>query len=1179
MRRGLFIFLSLTGCLPVISQVTQNAAINNQVITTGNTYAVVIGIANYENEYINLNYANRDAQEFAGYLQSKAGGSVPAENIRLLIDTNATTAAIYNALTWLRDRCGEDKSENSDKTNLVYFYFSGHGDVETDTKANLGFLLCFNTPLNNYLNNAVRIEDLNNYAHTLSVDLNANVIIITDACHSGKLAGSDNRGTFLVGKELSAAREKEIRIASCNPDQLSNEDIRWGGGRGVFSYYLINGLKGLADRNGDNVITLNEIKTFIDSSIAADPILQENKLKQTPILEGQQQFKIASISKEELISLQSSMVADHPPLSDQEYFFELLKKNDGLELINYKKLNALSKDEIPFAFINQAKKILDSAEGFEKISKLEKSIRKEKEALNLFNQALVDALHTRGQKIINLYLEGDAAELERRRYYNSKSSGYDIYPAMYELALKLTETDNPLSQILKVNQLYFEAVAARIKIPLVEESRQKQLIENALVAEKKALALSDQAAYIHNELGILYKLKKEYTEAEKYFKNASILSPRWAIPWANLCGLYAETKSFEKGKAAGRVADSLQADQQNTNANLGVIHEVSGNWLFAEEFYRKAIDINSRHYFPFERLGYVYMNTTRYAEADSFFYEADLRKKGYHFKENESAIGSTDIVAAPMAQFFCNVDTLILQKDDILAFFTWGVQDYEAKDYKNAVRILKKVIALDKTNPLVFHYMGKIFYDQQKWEDAEVMFKFAVSYYLDDSAFNKYCDSVITSKKYPYDHDCFENFFRNSQYQMIQDYYFLATLYESWAHYEEAEIYYRKIIESDKNDLGGYVKLWRMLEKLGRYTETEKVIQSYAGYDKERTERELNEFYRRTIPKFPENGIWPYRLGLLLYDRAETKSRETYLDTIIWFPKLNREIFIDLDSYNRLGTDLKWDKTISGSPRLVTVEPQLHENAAGILIPGTKEVVTLADAIYTPRKDAITYLLIADSLFAETETKADINFKVGNVFVWAGSKKQAYPYYSRSVELVPDNAGARLSLIDVCKALYKNRAGIEQLNYLYEHQQINFQKRLLLAEFLIHSSQFDKAKKVIEEAQAIHPYVVPETFDLMGRLYLLSGQPAQAILFYQDYLVVSPNDPNTLYTIAGQYAKTGNEMKAWKFLEESLKKGFRYSWVLQFDPSWKNFRNTKKWNDLIKRFPMKKYLNPAVAVN
>jgi hypothetical protein len=67
------------------------------VIKPENTYAIVIGIANYENDRINLNYANKDAEVFARYLLSSAGGAVPEDNIRLLIDTNATTAAIYNA--------------------------------------------------------------------------------------------------------------------------------------------------------------------------------------------------------------------------------------------------------------------------------------------------------------------------------------------------------------------------------------------------------------------------------------------------------------------------------------------------------------------------------------------------------------------------------------------------------------------------------------------------------------------------------------------------------------------------------------------------------------------------------------------------------------------------------------------------------------------------------------------------------------------------------------------------------------------------------------------------------------------------------------------------------------------------------------------------------------------------
>ncbi|MBK6826276.1 MAG: caspase family protein [Chitinophagaceae bacterium] len=195
--------------------------------TNGNTYALIVGISSYDlNGIPRLDFAHRDAQEFARFLRSANGGNVPEDNIRLLINEQANYASIYNSLYWLMDTCR--------KNDLVYFYFSGHGDVENKTVHKLGFLLAANTPRFNYINNAIRIEDVNSIANTISVNKGARVVIITDACRSGNLAGKDNRGNLLVGEQLRLARGNEIRITSCGPDELSNEDERWAGGRGFF---------------------------------------------------------------------------------------------------------------------------------------------------------------------------------------------------------------------------------------------------------------------------------------------------------------------------------------------------------------------------------------------------------------------------------------------------------------------------------------------------------------------------------------------------------------------------------------------------------------------------------------------------------------------------------------------------------------------------------------------------------------------------------------------------------------------------------------------------------------------------------------------------------------------------------------------------------------------------------
>lgn len=278
--RNFFLVTALFLCSAIgFAQSGNTNSFNQQTNNSGNTYAVIVGISKYENIGITqLEYADRDARVFASYLESKAGGTVPPENIRLLLNDTATFGAIYDAMNWLMETCK--------KNDVVYFYFSGHGDVENNTIYKLGFLLSYNTPRTNYINNAVRLEDLNNMANTLSVDRQAKVILITDACHSGNLAGNDNRGNFLVGDQLRAVKGKEVRITSCGPDQLSNEDEGWGGGRGVFSYYLINGMIGLADNLNNGIVTVKEIGNYLDSSLSKDILLVKKIRDKLPLLTG-----------------------------------------------------------------------------------------------------------------------------------------------------------------------------------------------------------------------------------------------------------------------------------------------------------------------------------------------------------------------------------------------------------------------------------------------------------------------------------------------------------------------------------------------------------------------------------------------------------------------------------------------------------------------------------------------------------------------------------------------------------------------------------------------------------------------------------------------------------------------------------------------------------------------------
>jgi Tfp pilus assembly protein PilF/uncharacterized caspase-like protein len=1119
---------------------------NNTPINKGNTYALIVGVSNYESFGIKkLRFSTKDAQNFNDYLLSKAGGSVPEENIRLLLDSAASFAAIYKELKWL--------IRKAKKNDLVYFYFSGHGDMENTTIYKLGFLLAQNTPRTNYINNALRIEDLNYYANTLSTKNEAKVILITDACHSGNLAGNDFRGNQLVGEQLRAVENNEIRITSCGPDELSAENAEWGNGSGVFSYYLLNGLKVLADADKNGKITLTELESFLKSKFADDEILKRDNLTQTPILNAANKtFELAEVDNSITDSVKKTFIMAMTLQKKetgteveqlQKYFYKLFKSKNPEEQFDFVKLDSLPKEKIAFALLKQfGDKNLDKVIN-QKLNQFVKLLQQDKDALDVFNDNLVVLLHDRGQKIINLYLEGDAAELERRRYYNSKSSNYDVYPTLFSVALKLTDSTDKLYRPLQIDKYYFGSVAARLKIPTVPNP--DTLIDKAFVELRKALLLEKGAAFIYNELGMLYKLRKQTDSAEQNFKEATRITPKWAMPWSNLAGLYANTNKYEKGFQAADSAKKLQPDYQNTYVNMGILNEKKGNQLRAEEMFRKSIKMNTRHYLPFERLGYVYMNTTEYALSDSFFYEADIRMKPFNLKNYEpdgSPRGVPDMQETIITGYgSCNIDTLEISKDDVMGNFVLGLQAYKNGEFDLAERKFKQVISIDNKNPLAFHFLGKLLFKQERWQEGEIIFNYALKNYIDSAAFKKQVEVLKKQAVVKKLKDCIVKSYSSSYYYKIEDRYFLAGLYENWNHFAEAATQYKQIIKENKKFMGGYFKLWNMLERTGHFQDAENVIRSFAFEDKIKGQNELNAFYFRMTQLFPTDAIWFHKAGLFLYDLVAANPKGFPGDKKYFPPDEEEEIPIPYNDY----------------------ETSKFGKLEEIIWPGIKAVIKPADSIVHPLSDGINYLLMADSLMKQADAVADINYKIGDLYVWQGLPEKASPYYKKSLGIKPGDANTRTKLTQTYAMTYLYQDALAQLDTLYNRKEINFTMQLLYSKYLIHSGSFVKAEDLIKEAEKNHPFGIPELTDLSGRLKFMSAKPNDALPFYQKYLAQNKNDYSTLYTLAKLYAQLGNKMNAWKNLEEALDKGFPYSYLLKNDSIWDEYRKDDKWNNII----------------
>ena len=56
-----------------------------------------------------------------------------------------------------------------------------------------------------------------------------------------------------------------VIISSCSANEISKEDDRLK--HGIFSYFLLEGLKGEADQNQDGIITVSELFSYISREV------------------------------------------------------------------------------------------------------------------------------------------------------------------------------------------------------------------------------------------------------------------------------------------------------------------------------------------------------------------------------------------------------------------------------------------------------------------------------------------------------------------------------------------------------------------------------------------------------------------------------------------------------------------------------------------------------------------------------------------------------------------------------------------------------------------------------------------------------------------------------------------------------------------------------------------------
>jgi hypothetical protein len=216
-------------------------------------FTVVVGVSDYEGTLADLNYSDDDAELFLRHLNKAFPSELANGKSILLLNQNATYNNIVNAL--------QQVFSQSTENDFIIFYFSGHGSP--------GYFCP-----TDYTSNKVSHDLVKEYFKKSKAKYR---LCIADACFSGSIGSNQSNNNYENTQNL---RDQRLAvIMSSKPSQTSAETTQLK--QGLFSYYLLRGLRGSADLNNDTYVTMGELFIYTKNIVS-----QKSNGSQIPVVYG-----------------------------------------------------------------------------------------------------------------------------------------------------------------------------------------------------------------------------------------------------------------------------------------------------------------------------------------------------------------------------------------------------------------------------------------------------------------------------------------------------------------------------------------------------------------------------------------------------------------------------------------------------------------------------------------------------------------------------------------------------------------------------------------------------------------------------------------------------------------------------------------------------------------------------
>jgi len=259
MTQRLIILFLLLVAWPLISQDKGFQRVSTLTATEGrNKWALVIGINQYQDDGItDLRFAVNDAEQLYQLLVDPEYGGFAQEQVKILTDRTPVKPTRRDVLVALNSL---QKSADADDT--IFIFFSGHGITE-DGKT---YFTTRDTHRSLIADTAVAKSA---FERTMNRTQAKAQVMFFDACHSG--ATKDKSGAEGMAADLAAFIDQQsdgrVTLSSCGLNEVAYEDDQ--SEHGVFTRYLLEGLKGNADQDADGMVSASEVSAYTSQKVKA----------------------------------------------------------------------------------------------------------------------------------------------------------------------------------------------------------------------------------------------------------------------------------------------------------------------------------------------------------------------------------------------------------------------------------------------------------------------------------------------------------------------------------------------------------------------------------------------------------------------------------------------------------------------------------------------------------------------------------------------------------------------------------------------------------------------------------------------------------------------------------------------------------------------------------------------